>query len=155
MREDMRKFAQSLEAARSGIAVCLRSERNFRFHLAAAFYALVLSVVGRVGRLELLAVLLCIALVIGSEMINTAIEMICDSKGENGYSVMIKCIKDISAGAVLVFAVIAAAAGIIIFVRKEVVNHILAFAEENPFGAAAIAATLLPASLFIRRKRKK
>ena len=155
VRDHMRKFAQSMEAARSGIVLCLRSERNFRFHLIAVFYVLIFALLGRIERYELLAVILCFALVISAEMFNTAIELICDKGEQNGYSVVIKAIKDISAGAVLVNALIAAVVGLLVFTRKEVADTIIQTARANPAGSIGLLLSIVPATIFIRKRKNK
>ena len=55
---------------------------------------------------EWIAFIICIGCVIGSEMLNTCIEKICDFIEPN-YNVKIKVIKDISSGAVLIFSLMA------------------------------------------------
>jgi diacylglycerol kinase (ATP) len=69
--------------------------------------------------LELVAVriallFITIMCVIGAEMFNTAIELLCDSMEEE-YSLKIKHIKDVSAGAVLVTALFSIPMAFIIF----------------------------------------
>jgi diacylglycerol kinase (ATP) len=62
-----------------------------------------------------LALAIVIALVWMAEAFNTAVEMLCDLWCENKYHPQVKIIKDISAGAVLVAAMVAGITGIIIF----------------------------------------
>ena len=65
--------------------------------------------------IEFCILLIAIALVIISEMINTAIEFSLDSVYHNRYSKMVGMAKDISAGAVMVASVISALIGVILF----------------------------------------
>lgn len=67
--------------------------------------------------MEFIVVILCIAMVMAAEMINTAIEQICD-RVTRERDAEIKTIKDISAGAVLITAIAAIVCGLIIFVPK-------------------------------------
>lgn len=66
---------------------------------------------------EWLIFLICIGMVILAEMINTAVEMICDYiKPE--YDERIGRIKDISAGAVLLVCIVVFAVGSVVLVHK-------------------------------------
>jgi diacylglycerol kinase len=64
-----------------------------------------------------MAVMICIALVIGAELANTAIEKIMNFLHPS-YHEKIKSIKDIAAGMVLFTAICTAIVGCIIFVPK-------------------------------------
>ena len=65
--------------------------------------------------LEWVAVLLCMGLVIGAELFNTAIERLVDLVSPQWHPVAGR-VKDIAAGAVLVCAVVSVAVGLIVFV---------------------------------------
>ena len=67
--------------------------------------------------MEWLVVVLCITVVLTLEMINTAIEKLCDVV-QPDYHPQIKIIKDIAAGAVLIAALGSIIIGAIIFVPK-------------------------------------
>ena len=57
-----------------GIVYVLRTQRNMQIHVAAGAAVLILALVLDAGRLELVAVLGAVSLVIVAEMINTALE---------------------------------------------------------------------------------
>ena len=65
--------------------------------------------------IEICIVILAIAIVIISEMLNTAIEFALDSIYHNRYSKMVGMAKDISAGAVMFSSVIAVVIGVLLF----------------------------------------
>ena len=100
---------KSFRHAWDGIVYAVKTERNMRIHLAAAFYAFLLGRIFGFGRSELALAALACGLVIGAELINTALERLCDGL-EPGHSPVVKLVKDLAAGAVLVCA--AAAAGL-------------------------------------------
>jgi diacylglycerol kinase len=108
-----RSFAQSFLDAWSGITYSLRTQRNMRIHLAAAAAAVLLSLLLRLGRLELALVILAIYLVIAAEMFNTAVEKTVDLFVTT-YHPLAKLAKDIAAGAVLVAALNAVATGLLV-----------------------------------------
>ena len=69
------------------------------------------------SNIEWMILLLNIALVVGFEMMNSAIERICNFV-QPQHNHFIKLIKDISAGAVLMAALIAVSCGLLIFLPK-------------------------------------
>jgi undecaprenol kinase/diacylglycerol kinase (ATP) len=85
-----------------------------------AIAAVCLSFLLEVSRIEFIIVILCITVVLAAEMINTAVEQICN-KITKERNADIKIIKDISAGAVLVAAISALVCGLIIFIPKLIV----------------------------------
>jgi diacylglycerol kinase len=133
-----------------GFSACLRTERNFRFHLAVTFYVLIGGVILNITTAEWLAVLLCVGAVLGAEIFNTAIEKVCDAL-HPGQSAAIGLAKDMAAGAVLMFALISAAVGGIIFFRTERLRQLVAFVRANPLPAIVLALTVPCALYFVFR----
>lgn len=112
----MRQFLKSIAYAVNGFTRMF-TERNFIIHIVAAVAALLLCIVLQVTTIEFCIVIICIALVAGFEMMNTAIEKLANLV-HPGYSEKIKIIKDISAAAVLLAAITSIVIGIIIFLPK-------------------------------------
>ncbi len=106
-------FKQSLSYAISGITRLLRSERNARFHLAATIMMILVATFVHISLIEWLFIILAIFMVWIAETFNTALEQVFDlvEPGENG---LVKAGKDISAGAVLLTAILSAIIGLII-----------------------------------------
>lgn len=111
------KFIQSLQFAIAGITAFFRHETNGQIQLGAAAAAVILGWVLRIDAMEWLVVVLCIAAVLTLEMINTAIEKLCDVV-HPGYHPQIKIIKDIAAAAVLLAASGSVLAGAVVFLPK-------------------------------------
>ena len=111
------KFIQSLQYALTGIATFFRNETNGQIQFGAAVIVIILGWVFQIDAMEWMVILLCITAVLTLEMINTAIEKLCDVV-HPGYHPQIKVIKDIAAGAVLLAAVGSVIAGAIIFLPK-------------------------------------
>lgn len=101
--------------ALAGLKFLLLKERNFRIHLVIMVLVLIACAFFRVQVYEWIAVLLAIGLVLAAEGLNTAIERLCDYACAD-YHPLIKKVKDISAGAVLVCAFISVIIGGIIFI---------------------------------------
>lgn len=108
------RFFKAIIFACNGIKICFRSGANFRIHLLAAAAVILLAGLFHIALVQWGFLLLTITLVIVLEMINTAIEQLCN-KVEPGLHPLIKTVKDVSAGAVLVMAVCSLIIGGIIF----------------------------------------
>ena len=98
----------------SGIRDSLLRETHMKLHLAAAALVIALGLFLHVSKLDWLFLSLAITLVIAFEMINTAIEKLCDVI-QPEQDPKIKYIKDVAAGAVLVACVFALVAGLYVF----------------------------------------
>ena len=101
----------------NGIIYFFKTERNGRIQAAVAACTLMLGIYLHLSSLEWIIILLCIAGVIGLEMMNTALEHLCNHAHKD-YHPSIKIIKDIAAGAVLFVSIISVVAGLIIFAPK-------------------------------------
>lgn len=77
--------------------------------------ALMASLIIKVSKIELLIILLCIGLVVSTEILNTCIEEICNMYSTQ-HNPKIKYIKDLGAGAVLFASIISLICGLLIFI---------------------------------------
>jgi len=112
-----RKLIKSFSYAVRGITYLFKSQLNARIELIITGIVLISAVLFKISTSEWLIILLCIALVLGLEAINTAIEIFAD-KLHPGFDDEIGKAKDVAAGAVLITAIIAAITGIIIFAPR-------------------------------------
>lgn len=108
-------FFKSQGHARSGIKLIFKNERNFRIDLIAAIIVVILGFLFKISHTDWIAISLVISVVFVSETINSAIEALCDTVSLE-YKVNIKYAKDVSAGAVLVSALVSVITGLIVFV---------------------------------------
>ncbi len=108
---------ESFNYAIEGILHTMRTQRNMRIHLLLAVGVLAAAVALNVDRFELIALILAIGFVLLAEMVNTAIESAVDL-ATTSFDPMAKLAKDISAGAVLISSVVAAAVGYLVFSGK-------------------------------------
>lgn len=108
---------RSFSYAFNGIKDLFSSEQNMFIHLLATFIVIVLGFVFHISSIEWAILILAIGFVWAAEIFNTAIEKIMDFISVEKKP-QIKFIKDVSAAAVLVSAVIALAAGCLIFIPK-------------------------------------
>jgi diacylglycerol kinase (ATP) len=105
---------ESFNFAFEGIIHVLRTQRNMRIHFLVAVIVLVAAVAIGVSKLELIALLLAIAFVFITEMINSAIEQAIDV-ATTSFDPLAKLAKDVAAGAVLIATVNAVAIGYLVF----------------------------------------
>jgi len=105
---------ESFNFAFEGIIHVLRTQRNMRIHFLAAVVVLVAALAVGVSKLELIALLLAIAFVFITEMINSALEQAIDV-ATTSFDPLAKLAKDIAAGAVLIATVNAIAIGYLVF----------------------------------------
>lgn len=108
------RFLKQFGWAFSGMKRAFFAERHLQFHAAAAIVVLIFAFVLGVSVTETLILLIVIGVVIALELINTAIEHVVDLITEDWHA-LAKLAKDVSAGAVLFFAIVAVVIGIIIF----------------------------------------
>lgn len=110
-------FLKGFVYAFNGLVVFFRHERNGRLQLVLAVVVVLLGLLFSVSTWEWIILLVCIASVLSLEMINSAIEKLCNLVHPK-YHPAVKVIKDISAGAVLWASVISGIIGVIVFLPK-------------------------------------
>lgn len=114
-----RKRLHSFVYAFRGILYLLRTQHNAWIHVGFALIASGLGVYFSINRLEWIAIIICIGMVLAAEGFNTAIELLCDARFTD-YDKRAEQIKDTAAGAVLVVSIAAAVIGTIIFLPRLV-----------------------------------
>lgn len=110
----MRALLQSFRCALAGIGWALKTQRNMRLHALAAAGVIILGLMENLAAWEWCAVWLCIALVWAAELVNTALEALCD-RLLPGQDEAVRRVKDAAAGAVLVCALASLLVATIIF----------------------------------------
>ena len=95
----------------------VKGEPNARIHAVACVVVVAAGTYYRISKMEWIAVVLCIALVISLEAVNTAIEHLTNLVSPF-YNPIAGKVKDVAAAAVLVAAIAALIVGLIIFLPK-------------------------------------
>lgn len=113
----MRKFFNAFGYAWEGLLHGLKTERNIQFHFLAAVIVIIASFLTGISFVEWLVVILLIGGMIALEMINSAIERTIDLVTIDIHP-LAKQAKDLAAGAVLIYAVMSAIVGLLIFLPK-------------------------------------
>ena len=112
----MKKFIGSIGFAIKGIKYALATESNIRLQLLVFILIVIASMLLQITRTDFLVLLLVSAIIFSLELCNTAIERLAD-KVSPEYNEQIAVVKDLMAGAVLVFSIFAIAIGLIIFIQ--------------------------------------
>lgn len=151
MKRRIKSLAASFKAAGKGIARTVKYERNMRIHITVAIYVILFGILGKASSVHWAIFFLCFAAVISAELVNTALERVCDTI-EPGFNPSIGIIKDLAAGAVLIAALCSAAAGLCIFLSPAVFGNIISALFLAPWLVIIIALTIVPALVFIFKK---
>ena len=103
--------------ALNGTGYFIKHDRNGRIHFSAGILVLLAGFYFSVSTAEWCFLLVCMALVISFEMLNHALENLCNVVHE-AYHPLIKTVKDVAAAAVFWSAIISAVIGLLIFIPK-------------------------------------
>ena len=113
---DLLKLIKSFRYAFYGIFTAL-TEQNMKIHFVSAVVVIIAGLLTGLNLVEWILIILLIALVISTEMVNTAIETIVNLVSPD-FHPLAKKAKDVAAGAVLVFAIASVIIGLLIFIPK-------------------------------------
>mgnify|MGYP001058462598 CR=1 FL=1 len=113
----LKKRSKSALYALNGLRVLFLEEHNSRIHIAIVIVVVTAGFLLKISNTEWLVICILIALVFSLEIINSAIENICDYISPQ-WNEVIKKVKDLAAAAVFVSSVISVICGAIIFLPK-------------------------------------
>ena len=108
--------AKSFSYAVNGIFLLLKQEPNAKLHAFATVAVIIAGFIRHIGPWQWAALSFAIGIVWITEALNTCIEKLCDFCCDNKFHPSIKIIKDISAAAVLIAALVSISIGIIVFI---------------------------------------
>lgn len=107
----------SFKHAFQGMFSALKTERNLKIHVTIMILVIIAGIVLKISKIEWIICIILFGLVIGGEMLNSAIETVVDIAMPD-INPKAKFAKDAAAGAVLVFAIASAIIGFMIFGPK-------------------------------------
>lgn len=113
----MGRFVKSFANALQGIAYLFKSQFNARVQIIIAVFVIIAGFFFGINKFEWISILLCLAMVLSLEGINTSLETLLN-KVHPGFDTEIGKSKDVAAGAVLIASFVAAIIGIIIFAPR-------------------------------------
>jgi len=111
------RYKKSFKHAVDGIIYTTKHEHNMYIIIPCAILAIIAGFTFNISLTEWLFMILVIGLVIGTEMINTAIEAVVDLKTLE-YNPLAKIAKDTASSATLIFSIVAFIGALIMFVPK-------------------------------------
>lgn len=113
----IKKVLRSFRFAFRGVGVLFREEHNAWVHLFATILVIAAGFFFQISRIEWALVAFAIGLVFAAEILNSALERLCDIV-QPEQDKRIGDIKDLCAAGVLLCALAAAAIGLLIFLPK-------------------------------------
>jgi diacylglycerol kinase len=111
------RVIKSFGWAFNGLKDCILHEKNFRIQYIIALLIVIAGIFFSISASEWMIILICFAVVLSFEIINSAIEKLCDLVSPE-FNLTIKKVKDMSASAVLLAAIISFIVGCIIFLPR-------------------------------------
>lgn len=130
MRIEIRRLSQSFKFAYRGITQCAKTERNFRIHICATIYVTIFATIAKLSVEKLAILALCFAIMMSAELMNTAIERLCD-RDPRGYNGMIRDAKDIAAAGVFICALFCIVIAGLFFLQPQTIHQICTFLQNN------------------------
>ncbi len=97
-----------------GLRTVWREEVNFRIEVSISLAVIALGIYLKFLTLEWIILIACIGAVLGAEIVNTAVEDLCN-KVEPNHDPLIGKVKDMMGGLVLLVAFFAGAIGVLLF----------------------------------------
>jgi len=113
-------LASSFGFAFSGIWQAIKKERNIKIHLTFTILVILVGLYFNIAKVEWLALIIIISLVLAAEIMNSSIEELCNLLKEklNLEFSETTLIRNFSAGAVLILALASVILGLLIFLPR-------------------------------------
>jgi len=150
----LRKFIKGFKYAFCGLGHAVKTQVNMRVHIAAMFYVIAFAFIQRLGAADVCIELVCCAIVIALEMVNTSLEALCDTVHPENHT-GIKYCKDASAGAVLAAAIISAVVWIVMLILGNdgiYLKNTFEFFFSGPVPVMVLIITIILWMIFIFNK---
>ena len=147
----MKSLIKSFGYAFEGIFTAITKERNMRIHIVCMiymFFFLFAFDFFEITKTQLAILLIACGQVVAAELINTAIEAIIDSQGEE-HTKHGKIAKDCAAGAVLIFTIFSVLCGVAIMYQPKAFELLFAYFIENPIAIVLFAISVIIFTIFI------
>ena len=150
IRSDLARFGRGFAYAWNGIRAAVQEERNFRFHICAAFYAYAAALLAGCNAVEMALLSLCVFSVMAMELMNSAVERAVD-KPDTTHWWSAGAAKDMAAGAVMVTALGALCVAVCLFGNRRALWAIWQGITADPLRVALWVLSLVVAYWFTFR----
>ncbi|MEK6794793.1 MAG: diacylglycerol kinase family protein [Spirochaetota bacterium] len=121
------KLSNSFFWSMKGLLFAVKNERSLQIELGIAALAIALGVIAGITPGKWIVLVFSIGLMLICELINTAMELICDHMVKKQYDKTIEIVKDIMSGTVLLCTINLTVLGVIILIIP-IVERIIAIA---------------------------
>lgn len=145
-------FWSSFRYAAQGIYTAVREERNMRFHLCAAFYVYLFSMFYRFSVTQYCVLTVMVCGVLALELVNSSLERTVERPQPDRYRTA-GVVKDMAAGAVLVFSIGCAVCGALLFWDLEAFARMYRFFTAHVWALLPLVASLWGAWRFVLGKK--
>ncbi len=116
-KRGLKRFLLSFKYSIQGLKVAYRDEQSLLIHLVLTTLAVIAGFFFKISATEWLIIVILVTLVLGAELVNTAIEAVVDLvTGE--YHELAKYAKDLSSASVFIYSMLSLVGGGIIFIPK-------------------------------------
>ncbi|OJU13898.1 MAG: hypothetical protein BGN88_10895, partial [Clostridiales bacterium 43-6] len=146
-------FLLGFKNAFKGIYVSIKSGHNLRLQFVAGAYCMMLAPFFAKSRSEWAILILTISSVLALEVVNTALERMCDII-EPSFNKIIKAAKDMAAGAVLICSVASIAVAGLIFFRWDSLQQLLEFCRQERWYPLLLGILMIPSAIFMKNGKK-
>ena len=123
MIEKSKNVITSFKYAFQGVFSAIKTERNLKIHISIMILVIIAGIFLKISKMEWIICIILFGLVIGGEMLNSAIETVVDIAMPE-INPKAKFAKDVAAGAVVLAACNALVVGYFIFFNKENIKAI-------------------------------
>lgn len=153
MRKKGLTLPESFRCAMRGIKETIAEERNMRIHISVAAVVFYFAYHLQMSAAEWCFLVFAVGIVLAGEVFNTAVEQTIDAKFDE-YREAARKAKDAAAGSELIFAITAAAIGLLIFVRDGRIGQMIRLCAESKLRCAALVIYAVIAIWFIFPSKK-
>lgn len=112
-----KNFLEALKNSLNGLFYSVKTQKNLKIQLIIAILVIIISVVLKISKIEMIFICISVCFVIFAEVVNTAVEKTVDLITQK-YNENAKIAKDVAAGAVIISAINSIIVGLIIFGDK-------------------------------------
>lgn len=116
-KRGLKRFFNSFKYSVDGLKYAYKYEQSMTIHLLITFFIIVTGILVKLSLIEWLLCFILMGLVLATELINTSLEAVVDLSCPRIHP-LAKIAKDTASAAVFVFAIVAFASGLIIFIPK-------------------------------------
>lgn len=111
------RFLNSFRYSFEGLEYAYKNEQSMTIHMFVSIAIIVMGLFFKITSIEWLIVFVIIGVVMGTELLNTAIEAVVDLVSPEKHP-LAKIAKDTASAAVFVYSMIALVAGLIVFLPR-------------------------------------